>query len=110
MQEKDCINRLLRFKAISEDVFQYYNTGLPLTQIYRKFIWPKYFVSLRTVHYALAYHVDNELKNLGYTQERVNAVLQKHIEVCKNTSRTDTAVDLARLPGNTKDLHSGTDI
>lgn len=80
-------NKLLKWKMISEEYKKHINKGMPATQILRQFIYPKYFISYRTLMSVLQTPIDKELKALGYTQEQIN----KHVIRFNNVAESSTS-------------------
>lgn len=57
-------NVLLRYKAIVEEYLKYKTEDIPTTVIYRKYIYPKFFISKGTLYKALETPIDKQLKEL----------------------------------------------
>ena len=57
-------NKLLRYREIVKE-FQSHNTAdIPLTVIWRNYIYPKYFISIGTLYNALGEPIERKLKEL----------------------------------------------
>lgn len=59
------INYLHRVRAVQEAYQEHYVEDVPLTAIYRRYIQPKYFISLPTLREYLTINVSQELKKLS---------------------------------------------
>ncbi|MFK7058902.1 hypothetical protein V3Q90_02040 [Flavobacterium oreochromis] len=60
-QEK---HKLLRYQAVLEEFKQYDNGDIPMTTIHRKYIYPKFFISMTTLYTILSTPVAKRLKEL----------------------------------------------
>lgn len=60
------LNKLLRYKSIMEEFDKHYNPDIPITTIYRKYIYPKFFISRETLYTIFKTPIDEELEELGY--------------------------------------------
>ena len=59
-------NMLLRYKSIMEEFNKYYHSGIPITVIHKKYIYPKFFISRDTLYRIFNTQIDKELEELGY--------------------------------------------
>ncbi|TRX37882.1 hypothetical protein FNW52_02995 [Flavobacterium sp. ZT3R18] len=58
-------NKLLRYKEIVNE-YQNHNTqDIPLTVIWRNYIYPKYYISKSTLYNALSEPIEKQLKELA---------------------------------------------
>lgn len=57
-------NKLLRYKAIQDAYLEHYSEDIPLTVIHRKYIYPKFFISISTLYNVLGTPIEKELKAL----------------------------------------------
>lgn len=57
-------NKLLRYKAILDEFKTHKTEDIPTTVIYRKYIYPKFFISRTTLYNILCTPVNKELKEL----------------------------------------------
>ena len=57
-------NKLLRYRAIVNDYLSYNTQDIPLAVIWRKYIYPKYFISLGTLNNALNEPIEKKLREL----------------------------------------------
>lgn len=58
-------NKLLRYKEIVNE-YQSHNTqDIPLTVIWRNYIYPKYYISIGTLYNALSEPIEKQLKQLS---------------------------------------------
>jgi hypothetical protein len=55
---------LLRYKAIVEEYNAHCSLDIPTTVIYRKYIQPKFFISLRTLNTILSTPINKELAEI----------------------------------------------
>lgn len=83
-------NKLLRWKIIAVEFENYRHSSrpAPITQIYKRFIYPKFFISKSTLNTILATPIDKELKALGYTPEQINKHVSKYLDV--NTTAVES--------------------
>ena len=44
------LNKLLQYKAIQDCYLQYKTDDIPTTVIYKKYIYPRFFISRNTIH------------------------------------------------------------
>ncbi len=72
------VNKLLRYKQIIDEYKLHTNKGLPMTRIHKKFIYPKFFVSIRTLNTILSTPVEKELKEAGLTVADIAAFQRQH--------------------------------
>lgn len=63
-------NLLLRYKNIIEEFDKYNALDIPITVIYRKYIYPKFFISRNTLYKIFNIQIDEELKKLGVNTEK----------------------------------------
>ena len=63
-------NLLLRYKNIIEEFDKYNALDIPITVIHRKYIYPKFFISLNTLYKIFNIQIDEELKKLGVNTEK----------------------------------------
>ena len=57
-------NKLLRYREIVKE-YQSHNTqDIPLTVIWRNYIYPKYYISIGTLYNALNEPIEKQLKEL----------------------------------------------
>lgn len=75
------INTLLRYKIITLEYNKHINKSLPDTQIFKRFIQPKFFISMRTMNRVLSMNVDKKLKEEGFTKEQIEKFVEKHNSV-----------------------------
>ena len=59
------VNKLLRWKQIADEVSVYLADGMPLTKIHKNHIYPKYFISKRTLTTIVGTPITKELKRFG---------------------------------------------
>lgn len=64
-------NVLLRYREISELWAQHKEADIPTTYILRKFIFPRYFISYRTLMNILGLNIDKEL---GEIEEKIRHI------------------------------------
>lgn len=57
-------NKLLRYKAILDEYQMHKTEDIPTTVIYRKYIYPKFFISRTTLYNILCTPVNKELREL----------------------------------------------
>jgi len=55
-------NKLKRYKAILDEYLKYKTDDIPTTIIYRKYIYPKFFISRTTLYKVLGEPVAKRLK------------------------------------------------
>lgn len=65
-------NKLLRYRAIAEEYQKWKELDVPTTVIYRKHIYPKFFISLRTLHNIIGTNINKELKELDANGEQLS--------------------------------------
>jgi hypothetical protein len=58
------LNKLLRYKAIQDCYLQHKTDDIPTTVIYRKYIYPRFFISRTTLYTILATPINKRLKEL----------------------------------------------
>lgn len=63
-------NKLLRYKTILEEYNLYKTDDIPCVVIYRKYIYPKFFISRMTLHNILCTSVNKELKEIEEMEQR----------------------------------------
>jgi len=71
-------NKLFRWKIIVTEFNSHKHRSLPTTVIHKRFIYPKFFISISTLNSILATPIDKELKKLGYSQEQIDKHVEKH--------------------------------
>lgn len=57
-------NKLLRYKAVLEVYNEKINEDVPVTVVWRKYIYPQFHISRRTLYTILATPVEKELKEI----------------------------------------------
>ncbi|PDS23798.1 hypothetical protein [Flavobacterium branchiophilum] len=57
-------NKLLRYKAIQEVYLEHYSEDIPTAVLHRKYIYPKFFISIGTLYNVLNTSIEKELKAL----------------------------------------------
>lgn len=60
------INTLLRYKSIMEEFEKHDCRYIPISVIYREFIYPKFHISRDTLYRIFDTPIDEELAKLGY--------------------------------------------
>ena len=58
-------NQLLRYQAVINEFNAHDARYIPITVIWREFIYPKFFISRKTLYHILNIDVEQELKNLN---------------------------------------------
>ena len=58
-------NQLLRYQAVMNEFNAHDARYIPITVIWREFIYPKFFISRKTLYHILNIDVEQELKNLN---------------------------------------------
>lgn len=56
-------NQLLRYKAIMDEFNLHDCRYMPISVIWREFIYPKFFISRKTLYRVLSMDVEKELSN-----------------------------------------------
>lgn len=59
------INKLMRYRAIKADFDLYKTEDIPTTVIWRKYIYPKWFISRTTLYNVLCTPVNKEIRELN---------------------------------------------
>ncbi|EKB60951.1 hypothetical protein HMPREF9700_00446 [Bergeyella zoohelcum CCUG 30536] len=57
-------NKLLRYQMYMDEYMKWKELDVPTTVIYRKYIYPKFRISLKTLNNALSTNIKKELKEL----------------------------------------------
>ena len=57
-------NKLLRYKAIQEEYLKHKTEDIPHIVVWRKYIYPKFFISIGTLYNVLGTPIDKQLKEL----------------------------------------------
>lgn len=57
-------NKLIRYQLYMEEYMKWKELDVPTTIIYRKHIYPKYGISLKTLYNAIGTNIKKELKEL----------------------------------------------
>lgn len=57
-------NKLLRYQLYMEEYMKWKELDVPTTVIYRKYIYPKFRISLKTLNNAISTNIKKELKTL----------------------------------------------
>jgi hypothetical protein len=91
-------NKLFRWKVICEEYKKHAERGLPDSQIFSRFIYPKFFISKRTFVNVLGTPIDKELKAMGFTQEQINAHVLKYNNTCETISQPMAASIISTNP------------
>lgn len=55
-------NQLLRYKAVMDEFNRHDFRYIPISVIWREFIYPKFFISRGTLYKILSIDIDNELR------------------------------------------------
>ncbi|PTD14381.1 hypothetical protein [Flavobacterium columnare] len=63
-------NALLRYKAIQEEFLKHKNEDIPLTRVWRNYIYPKFFISKTTLYNILGTPIEKELKQILEVEEK----------------------------------------
>lgn len=63
-QEGRKLNKLLRYREILDCYLKHKTEDIPTTVVYRKYIYPRFFISRRTLYTILATPVNKEIKEL----------------------------------------------
>lgn len=63
-------NTLLRYKAIQDEYIKHKNEDIPTTVVWRKHIYPKFFISRTTLYNVLGTPVNKQLKEMGINEEK----------------------------------------
>ncbi len=58
------LNTLYRYKAIGDYYAEIYNPDIPLRRLWRKYIYPKFYVSYSTFDKAISLSWDREIEEL----------------------------------------------
>lgn len=58
------MNKLLRYKAIQNEYLSHNTIDIPLTVIWRNYIYPKYYISKGTLQNILGTPIDKQIKEL----------------------------------------------
>lgn len=62
-------NVLLRYKAIRDVYLAHKTEDIPAIVIYRKYVYPQFYVSRSTFYEALSTPIERELKKIGYNPD-----------------------------------------
>lgn len=57
-------NKLLRYQLYIDEYMKWKELDIPTTVIYRKYIYPKFRISLKTLNNAIGTNIKKELKEL----------------------------------------------
>lgn len=63
-------NALLRYRAIQEEYLKHRAEDIPLTRIWRNYIYPKFFISKTTLYTILGTPIEKELKQIFEAEEK----------------------------------------
>jgi len=58
-------NKLLRYREIVKEYKSHNTQDIPLTVIWRNYIYPKYYISIGTLYNALSEPIEKQLKELA---------------------------------------------
>lgn len=65
-------NTLLRYKVISEEFDLYDQRDVPVTKTYRRYIYPKFFISRDTLYRIFSTDIEGELAQLDKQLEELD--------------------------------------
>lgn len=64
-------NKLLRYELYIEEYMKWKALDIPTTVIYRKYIYPKFRISLKTLNNAISTNIRKELKEFAVDGEQL---------------------------------------
>ncbi len=66
-------NLLLRYRAVLAELNKYNCVDIPITVIWRKYIYPKFYISRQTLYNIINTDVEKELQKIEEQEMQINS-------------------------------------